>query len=106
MKAKRQHADERVKAHEAFYRKGKAGGWREDLDAVGRYRFDMVAGDLLIELGYAKEGWWAESSLQKVGLPFVRRLWRGATLLLGPTLTRRVKQSRSVEAILGHRRLS
>jgi hypothetical protein len=56
MKARRQYSVETVKAHEAFYRKGKAGGWREDLEPVERHMFHKVAGDLLIQLGYAQEG--------------------------------------------------
>jgi len=74
MKAKRQHADDRAKTHQAFYRKGKAGSWREDLDAFDRYRFDRIAGDLLVELGYAQEGWWAESRYERVMLPAFCRL--------------------------------
>ena len=65
MKVKRQHADERVKTHAAFYRKGIVGDWRKALNPLQRYLFDQVAGDLLNELGYAEHGWWAGSGREK-----------------------------------------
>lgn len=52
-----------------FYRKGKVGSWHEDISPVDRYLFDEIAGDLLVELGYAKPGWWADSSGDKLMLP-------------------------------------
>lgn len=60
---------EGVKLSKHFYRKGKAGSWQNDMTPVERYLFDRAAGDLLQELGYAEEGWWAESTGQKYFLP-------------------------------------
>jgi hypothetical protein len=69
LKADRVSPVEGVALPQNFYRKGKAGSWRSDIAPVQRYLFDQVAGDLLVELGYAEEGWWAETSLQKYLLP-------------------------------------
>ena len=69
MKVRRQHADERVKTHAAFYRKGIVGDWRKTLNPLQRYLFDQVAGDLLNELGYAEQRWWAGSGREKLTLP-------------------------------------
>lgn len=52
-----------------FYRKGKIGSWRQDFTPVERYLFDEVAGDLLVTLGFAEKGWWADSALQRYWLP-------------------------------------
>jgi hypothetical protein len=52
-----------------FYRKGQIGSWQQEFTPVERYLFDEVAGDLLVELGYAEEGWWADSAMQKYWLP-------------------------------------
>jgi len=102
MKAKRQHADDRVKTHEAFYRKGRVGSWQEELNPMQRYIFDEIAGDLLRELGYAEGRWWAESGRQAFTLPVwaailtrKQQLRRGAALiaaaLLGPRAAGYVK---------------
>jgi hypothetical protein len=75
-----QHTFEKVKADRVspvegvalpknFYRKGKVGSWQQDLPPVQRYLFDEIAGDLLVELGYAEKGWWAETAVQKYLLP-------------------------------------
>lgn len=53
-----------------FYRKGKIGSWRQDFTPAERYFFDEVAGDLLVELGYAEKAWWADSAPQKFWLPW------------------------------------
>jgi len=65
MKAKRQHMDKRAKTHPAFYRKGISGGWKEEFSFKDKYLFHKNAGDLLINLGYAEEGWWYRSRFQK-----------------------------------------
>lgn len=102
MKAERKHADKRVKTHEAFYRKGKVGSWREDLDSMQRFIFDRIAGDLLRELGYAEDGWWADSSKQRFLLPVLaampvvlKRLSRATSVLLGPPISRYIRSARS-----------
>lgn len=102
MKAKRQHTDRRVNTSKAFYRKGKAGSWHEEIQPMQRYVFDVIAGDLLCELGYAKDGWWANSIKQKFTLPILDKtltmrnnVRRGAEALLGPTVTGYIKAVRS-----------
>ena len=105
MKAKRQSADQRVKTNAASYRKGKAGSWQEDMDPMQRYLFDEIAGDLLHELGYANDDWWAESRIQRFTLPLLaatstgKRRWetvaRAAKALLGPTLSGYIRTMRS-----------
>lgn len=94
MKARRQHANSRAQTHEAFYRKGKVGSWQEELGPIERYAFDRIAGNLLLELGYARDGWWAESRSQKLMLPLVaavstglRRGQRASRALLAPLLS-------------------
>jgi hypothetical protein len=70
MKSRRQHADRRARTHVAFFRKGKAGAWKDDMSDRERYIFDRDAGKLLEELQYGEKGWWSNSFLQKVYLPF------------------------------------
>lgn len=67
-----------------------------------RYVFDVIAGDLLYELGYAKNGWWANSIKQKFTLPILDKtltmrnnVRRAAETLLCPTLTGYIKAIRS-----------
>lgn len=98
MKAQRQHADKRAKTSAAFYRKGKIGSWQEEIQPVQRYVFDVIAGDLLCKLGYAKDGWWTNSIKQKFTLPILYKTMtmrnnvrRAAAALLGPTLTGYIK---------------
>ncbi len=69
LKAERVSPVEGVTLPQNFYRKGKAGGWRDDIPPVERFLFDRVAGDLLVELGYAEQGWWAETASQRWWLP-------------------------------------
>lgn len=98
MKAKRQHSDERFKTPEAHYRKGRAGTWAEDLSAKQKYLFHRVAGDLLVELGFADHGWWIQNSLQRIFLPMIcsipslqkvqRRLKRARNELTGAKILR------------------
>jgi hypothetical protein len=109
MKAQRMTPNGSVKAPEGAYRKGKAGNWREEMSPVQRYLFHRTAGDLLHDLGYAKEGWWADSILQRVALPalgetwkFLRRVPRAAAVLLGPALTKRIKEAQITQQILGN----
>jgi hypothetical protein len=58
-----------VKVPEGHYRQGKVGKWRENFSPIQRYRFDHIAGDLLRELGYARNGWWANNPVQKMWVP-------------------------------------
>ena len=50
--------------------------WRDRLSLRERYRFDRVAGPLLVELGYARTGWWAMGPLDRLsialGIPALR----------------------------------
>lgn len=41
------------------------GIWRSRLGPIDRYRFDRWAGALLVELGYARPGWWAGGPMQR-----------------------------------------
>lgn len=61
--------DGRTKLSANRYYRGKAGGWQADFSAKDRFDFDRIAGDLLCELEYAKPGWWANSSWQKLIQP-------------------------------------
>lgn len=69
MKASRMSAVKGIKTSEAHYRKGVAGSWRKEFGRLDKYLFDQIAGDLLCRLGYAKNGWWAESRLERMILP-------------------------------------
>lgn len=63
---------------EGFFRKGKAGSWKECMDPLERYKFHRSAGDLLRELGYADDLWWAEHTYQSAVVPllfFVINAW-------------------------------
>jgi hypothetical protein len=88
MKAKRQGPDRRVAVDAAHFREGRAGGWRVTMSPLDRYRFDRVAGQLLVELGYAEPGWWARSGLERRWLPVQARrgewpatVWRAVRAL-------------------------
>lgn len=102
MKANKLTPVEGVKAPDGSYRKGKVGSWREELDPLQRYIFDQIAGDLLLELGYGQEGWWANSNSQRFALPIFaamltmsKRIRRAAAILLGPSLATYNKTARS-----------
>lgn len=69
MKANRLSAVKGIKTSEAHYRKGEMGNWRKELTPMDKYLFDQIAGDLLCQLGYAENGWWAESHIQRIILP-------------------------------------
>ena len=47
-----------TRAPRGFFRRGVTDSWRTDLTAEQRSLFHQAAGDLLIELGYAGDGWW------------------------------------------------
>lgn len=92
MKERRATADPNVTTTAHHYRQGKTGGWRNDFTLQDRYEFDRAAGPLLVELGYAEPGWWAESEREKMLEPrrheLRRRLgWlRKAAALAGAAL--------------------
>jgi hypothetical protein len=50
--------------------------WRSKLGAIDRYRFDRWAGDLLVQLGYARPGWWADSPIQRTLVHMLAFLYR------------------------------
>ncbi len=116
MKVSRITPARNIKAPHGAYRRGKFGSWREELDAMQKYLFDETAGDLLRELEYAENGWWAGSWCQTVMLPVVaatsthrqirKRFARATTALLGPALTAHVRCARlslkSKLSIFGH----
>ena len=78
-----------------FLRKGQIGDWRNVLNPLERYVFHAVAGDLLCELGYAKEQWWRERAYQRFTLPLL-------SIFLGQHgLRQRIK--RTLKGILGAR---
>jgi hypothetical protein len=92
MKATGMSPVDNIKIPTAHFRKGKAGAWMRDLGPVQRFTFNEIAGDLLFELGYASEGWWADSRWQRTVMPmaaacrvapkrFGRKLKRLADLL-------------------------
>jgi hypothetical protein len=59
-----------------FFRRGRSGGWEHDLSPSDRLQFDRLAGDLLVELGYAEPGWWAVRPGDGVMLPLLSRFRR------------------------------
>lgn len=59
MRAERKSPVSTVQTPAAHFRKGQAGTWRDDLSRRDRIVIDEIAGDLLVELGYAQPGWWS-----------------------------------------------
>lgn len=48
-----------VKANAGFYHKGKMGSWESELNIDQKYLIHVIAGDLLLKLGYIKDDkWW------------------------------------------------
>lgn len=83
MKTRQQGPDEQLKSKPGYYRRGKIGSWRQELSPLQKYIFQQVAGDLLKDLGYAEDDWWATSPLHKIGLPFLAQ---------GPRLSQTIRQ--------------
>jgi LPS sulfotransferase NodH len=95
MRRSRSTAAAGVRVPEGHYRQGRVGTWHEKFTPPQRYLFEQAAGDLLEELGYARNGWWAEGRLQRLWVPVaaagpslyrmlrVRRLGHAAAVLLG-----------------------
>jgi hypothetical protein len=59
---------------EGFFGAGRTGGWQEAWSAEDRLTFDAVAGDLLVECGYAPDHGWAGSAAARAR--FARRIAR------------------------------
>ena len=57
-----------------FFRKGKAGDWRNSLNPGQRYLFHETAGDLLCALGYANTSWWYDHPYQRFTVPLTAAL--------------------------------
>lgn len=51
------------KEPEGFFRKGKSGSWADELSRFERWEIDRIAGDLLIELGYAHDRGWGQTPI-------------------------------------------
>lgn len=86
MKAEQVAPDPGRKAPPAHYRKGVAGGWREVFTPADRYTFEVHAGTVLRELGYAGPGWWYTSRLQRRAI-LMRHAIRTLRGRLGRALT-------------------
>ena len=74
--------------------------WKNKLSLKQKYIFNNIAGDLLVELGYAKKGWWAESRSHLLVLPLLakilvvlKRIALASAELMGPKLTTRIKEA-------------
>ena len=68
MKGTQQSPAAGIKELPAHFRKGIAGGWKDDFGPMDRFDFHRIAGRLLQSLGYAEENWWAPTSVQRLGL--------------------------------------
>jgi len=90
---------------EGFFRKGQAGDWQNSLKPNQRYSIHDTAGDLLCELGYARDSWWVEHWHQRFTLPLLamlhsRNRMRLKTLYaikraLGPVWIERIRTART-----------
>jgi hypothetical protein len=93
LKKSRSTPAEGVKVPEGHFREGKVGNWGRHFSAANRYLFDKAAGNLLRELGYAKERWWAEHAHERIWAPVAglvartyrksRRVEQACKVLLG-----------------------
>lgn len=107
MKANRVTPAKNIKAPDGAYGKGRAGVWREEFKPLQMYYFDKIAGNLLVELGYAETGWWVESKFQASILPVIARsstilkkVLRALSELFGTALTERIKKTELVRLLL------
>ena len=96
MKARGASPDPKTKLSEKRYHRGTAGGWLADFSAWDRYEFDRIAGDLLVDLGYAKPGWWATNRSDHFLMP-MRRRWEKRK----PFLARAIREAQA--AVLGQK---
>jgi hypothetical protein len=83
-----------TRAPRGFFRRGVTDTWRTELTTAQRYLFDRTAGDLLRELGYAGEGWWAGPRSSAL-----TRLLRASAILARHEVPARAKGA--AEALLG-----
>jgi len=63
--------------------------WKTRLSLRERYRFDLIAGNLLLRLGYADRGWWSLGPMDR------------ARMLAYPLLSRMKRSFRSLTGIWG-----
>jgi hypothetical protein len=75
MKERQATGDPGVKTSPHHYRTGKAGNWKADFTPRMRFEFDLAAGNVLRELGYADKFWWAENDSERAWLPR-KHYWR------------------------------
>lgn len=75
MRDRRATADPQVVAHELHYQHGGSGRWRQELSLRERFEVHRAAGDVLVELGYAKPTWWGETVVQRTAAPI--QAWVG-----------------------------
>lgn len=64
MKKYRPTGDPEIKGNQGHYYKGKSGTWKDELVRAERDLFRCIAGDLLVELGYANSAWLPPSTRQ------------------------------------------
>jgi hypothetical protein len=74
MKERGASPDPQTALSRARYHRGIAGGWKADFSPRDRFEFDRIAGDLLRDLGYAEDGWWADSVVDRFVGP-IRHEW-------------------------------
>lgn len=68
----------------AFYRRGTAMGWMDDLSPLQRYSVFRAAQPLLLELGYAQDdAWWYETPFQQRVIPAIVQVQRLFSPVLG-----------------------
>jgi LPS sulfotransferase NodH len=58
LKNKGATADSKSNLNKNHYRKGKSGTWKEDMTAEQQFKFNSIAGKLLLDLGYEKNQSW------------------------------------------------
>jgi hypothetical protein len=52
-----------------FIRKGQSGEWNEKWSVLDRFKFHLIAGNLLLECDYADSYWWVKKSYQRWWIP-------------------------------------
>jgi hypothetical protein len=79
LKRSRPPPAEGVQAPEGHYRQGRVGSWHRESTGLQRYLFHNDVVDLLLDLGCAQTGWYADGPHQNVLLPVAaqaRKLYR------------------------------
>lgn len=59
-----------------FFRKGRPGDWQNVFTLKQKYIFHRIAGDLLLDLGYAEDNWWIDHNYQRITIPLSLYLTR------------------------------